>query len=215
MSFQTSQDDLSFGPSGERILPSSIKGQIFEFQNTIYVLYTELVNNQYSIIIYNLHNQNKSIVYTSSDKIVIRTLQLDSTNRKIWFGGYLDSPMRGFISSINITLSNTFSNISSLEINESIKIVESITIVNWKDVIYSAISNSNECWIMRNNSRNIYKIDTTLSGISIKDSYLRSEKISRNTTKFYYIYIDGISPTTNRSEVEMYKINLFFVISAL
>lgn len=215
MSFQTSHDDLSFGPSGERILPSSIKGQIFEFQNTIYILHTEFVNNQYSIIIYNLNNQDKSIVYTSSDKVVIRTLQFDSTNRKIWFGGYLDSPMRGFISFINITLSNTFSTISSLEINESIKIVESITIVNSTSILYSAISNSNECWIMRNNSRNIYKINTSLSGISIKDSYLRSEKISRITTRFYYIYIDGISPTTNRSRVEMYKINLNFLISSL
>jgi hypothetical protein len=211
MSFQTSQDDLSFGPSGERILSSSIKGQIFEFQNTIYILYTEISNDQYSIIVYNTNTQQKTILYTSDQKVVIRTLQLDSTNRKIWFGGYLDLPMRGFISSTNITSSFSFSNITSLDIKENIKSVETITIINQSNIIYSAISTQNECWIMSNQSSNIYKINTTLYGFSIKDAYLRTERTTRN----YYLFLDGISSNTNRNQVEMYKIPLNTLIGSL
>ena len=211
MSFQTSQDDISFGPSGERILPSSIKGQIFEFQNIIYVLYTEILNDQYSIIVYNTNTQQKTILYTSNDKAVIRTLQLDTINRKVWFGGFLDSPMRGFISSTTITSTDSFSSISSLEIKENIKSIETITVINTSNIIYSAISNQNECWIMSNQSSNIYKINTTLFGLSIKDAYLRT-KIK---TKNYYIFIDGISSITNTSQVEVYKIPLNILIGSL
>ena len=211
MSFQTSQDDISFGPSGERILSSSIKGQIFDFQDTIYILYTEISNNQYSITVYNTNTQQKTILHTSDQKAVIRTLQLDPTNRKVWFGGFLDSPMRGFISSTNITSTISFSSITSLEIKENIKSVETITIINPSNIIYSAISNQNECWIMSNQSSNIYKINTTLSGFSMKDAYLRSERTTRN----YYLFIDGISSSTNINQVEMYKIPLNTLIGSL
>jgi hypothetical protein len=210
MSFQTSQDDLSFGPSGERILPSSIKGQIFEFNKTIYILYTELINNQYSIIIYNSDTQQKSILHTSNEKIVIRTLQFDTINRKVWFGGYLDAPMRGFISST--TLNTPVSVISSLSLIPNTRTIETITMINVTTIIYSALSNLNECWIMSNNSiHNKYKINTTLSGITIKDTYLRPQ----GNTKFYYIFIDGVSSSTNRSQVELYKIPLNTLIGSL
>jgi hypothetical protein len=213
MSFQTSQDDLSFGPSGERILTSSIKGQIFEFQKTIYILYTEFNNNQYSIIVHNANTQQKYILHTSSEKIVIRTLQFDSTNQKIWFGGYLNSPMRGFISSttINTQTGVSFSTISSLEIKENTRTIETITIINMTTIIYSAISNLNECLLMSNNSIHRYKINTTLSGILSKEAYIRTQ----GTTRFYYIFIDGISSITNRSQIEIYKIPINTITGSL
>jgi hypothetical protein len=206
MSFQTSQDDISFGPSGEKILSSSIKGQIFEFQNTVYILYTELINNQYSIIVYNTHTEQKSILYTSSEPSVIRTLQLDSVNRKIWFGGYLDSPMRGFFASTTISPTQTFAS-CNLTLCENTKSVETITVINGDTMIYAAISSLQECWVMTNSTTNIYKINTNLIGISVKDVYIRN--------KVYYIFIDGISPSTNRNEIELYKISSLDILTAL
>lgn len=199
MSFQTSQDDLDFGPSGERILSSSIKGQIFEFHQTIYILYSEFINNQYLITLYNSNTQQKTFLYTSSEKVVIRTLQLDSINRKVWFGGYVE-PMRGFIASTTIsTTNNTFSSISSLEIKKDIKSVENILIINDNTILYTLISNLNECCIMTNQSNYIYKINTSLSSATIKAIYLRK--------KVYHIYIEGNSVSNNKNnQIEIYKI---------
>jgi hypothetical protein len=197
MSFQTSQPDIIFGPSGERILPFSIKGQIFEFQNTIYTIYLESINNQYSVIMYNTDTTQKIILYTSSNKLIIRTLQYDPIHQKIWFGGYIDSPMRGFFASTSIRSINDSVLSFSIQIKEDIKTIETITIINSTTIIYSAISHTNECWIMNNNSNNVYKIDTSLSSISIKDVYLRN--------KIYHIFIEGISDTY-RTQIHMYKI---------
>lgn len=197
MSFQTSQDDTTFGPSGEKIFPSSTKGQIFIFQNKIYSLYSELINNQYSIIVYNITEEQTKTIYTSVKNPVIRTLQVDTATGNIWFGGYLDKPMVGFFAMFRI--SGTIEPMSSLNIQETTKTIETICIINRSNIIYSGITKKNECVIMNNLSTNIYKINTTLNNFSVKDIYLRN--------RIYHILIEGISASTNRNIIEMYKIN--------
>jgi hypothetical protein len=197
MSFQTSHDDTTFGPSGEKIFPSSTKGQIFIFENKIYSLYSELINNQYSIIVYNITDDQNKTIYTSDKNPVIRTLQVDTATGNIWFGGYLDKPMVGFFAMFRI--SRMIDSISSLSIRESIKTIETICIVNINNIIYSGITKKNECVIMNNSSTNIYKINTTLNNFSVKEIYLRN--------RIYHVFIEGISSSTNKSKIEMYKIN--------
>jgi len=198
MSFQTSQIDTNFDILGERILSSSTKGQIFEFQDIIYVLYTEYNSQKYSIIIYETLSQQKSVLYTSESKIVIRTLRVDHDNRKVWFGGYIESPMRAFFTFSTISPSNTFSTIS-LTIREDMKTIESIAISNNTTILLAGSSQKNECWIVTNISSNIYKIDTSLNSTTVKDIYLRD--------RFYYIFIEGISKPLNKNTIEMYKIH--------
>ena len=197
MSFQTSQDDTTFGPSGEKIFPSSTKGQIFIFQNKIYSLYSELINNQYSIVVYNITEEQTKTIYTSVKNPVIRTLQVDTVTGNIWFGGYLDKPMVGFFAMFRIA--GTIEPMSSLNIQETTKTIETICIINRSNIIYSGITKKNECVIMNNLSTNIYKINTTLNNFSVKDIYLRN--------RIYHILIEGISASTNRNIIEMYKIN--------
>ena len=248
MSFQTSQDDTTFGPSGEKIFPSSTKGQIFIFENKIYSLYSEFINNQYSIIVYNITNNQKKTIYTSDKNPVIRALQVDATTGNIWFGGYLDEPMVGFFatfkiqptptkkelfttitvptvrtptspfgaptnpfgtSTIQLLNSNallqqslppagTITSISSLDVQENMRTIETICIVNSTSIIYSGITKKNECVFMKNSSTNVYKINTTLTKFSVKDIYLNNKQ--------YHVLIEGISSTTNKNAIEMYKI---------
>jgi hypothetical protein len=198
MSFQTSEMDTTFGLSGERILSSSIKGQIFEFRDIVYIVYTEFINQQYHIIVYQPTTQQKTILYSSSLYPVIRTLKLDTINPKIWFAGYIDKPMNGFYTSSSISTSNVFSPITSLNILNNTKTIESLTIVNGTTILFSAISPNNECWIMSSASSNIYQIHTSLKSFSVKDIYFQS--------RVYHVLIEGISNTSNKSVVEMYKI---------
>lgn len=198
MSFQTIQADTNFGISGERIITSSSKGQIFDFQNIIYILYTESLNHQYSIVMYQPSSGQKSILYTSELYPIIQTLKVDTNNRRIWIAGYIHSPMNAFYTSTSIS-SNSFSPISSLTIREDMKTIETITIVNDTTVLFSGISLNNECWIITNLSFNIYKINTTLSSFSVKDIYIRN--------RIYHIFIEGFSSSSNRNVIEMYKIN--------
>lgn len=204
MLFQTSQDDTTFGPSGEKIFLSSTKGQIFIFQNKIYSLYSELINNQYSIIVYNITEEQTKTIYTSDKNPVIRILQVDTVTGNIWFGGYLDKPMVGFFAMFRIA--GTIDSISSLSIRESIKTIETICIVNSNNIIYSAMTKKNECVIMNNLSTNIYKINTTLNNFSVKEMYLRN--------RIYHILIEGISSSTNKSTIEMYKININILLGS-
>jgi hypothetical protein len=207
MSFQTSQMDSEFGPSGERILSSSVKGQIFEFQNIVYILYTEYINQNYSIVLYEPSSENKNILYTFDSPIVIRTLSLDVIHRKLWFSGYVESPMRAFFAWSTITSTNTFSTISSLNIREEMKSIENLAVTNSTLTMFAGMSQMNECWITSNISSNIYKINTPLKNAIVKEFYLKNN--------IYHLFIEGIYISTNKNVIENYKIPSNTLIGSL
>ena len=190
MSIQTSRFDNSFGISGEKLLTSSIKGEIFEIQNIPYIIYTD---NSGSIIIQQINTDVKTTLYTNSSPINLQTLQIDSINKRVWIGGYFDKPMRGFIGLLNIFV-DVSKNISfgSIQIRmyENVKTIEVIYILDKENIIFSGISKENECWILHNNYNSVYNILLSSIIFSVKDI--------RFLNRQFYIFIETLDLSKNK-----------------
>lgn len=190
MSIQTSRFDNSFGISGEKLLTSSIKGEIFEIQNIPYIIYTD---NSGSIIIQQINTDVKTTLYTNSSPINLETLQIDSINKRVWIGGYFDKPMRGFIGLLDIFV-DVSKNISfgSIQIRmyENVKTIEVIYILDKENIIFSGISKENECWILHNNYNSVYNILLSSIIFSVKDI--------RFLNRQFYIFIETLDLSKNK-----------------
>ena len=187
---QTSRLDNSFGISGEKLLTSSINGEIFEIQNIQYILYTDTSG---SIIVQQINTDIKITLYTNSSPIIIQNLQIDNVNNRVWVGGYFDKPMRGFIAYFDI-LVDLNKNISfgqiQIKMIENLKTIEVICILDKDNIIFSGISKENECWILHNNYKSVYNILLTSTLFSVKDIRLVNRQ--------FYIFIETIDLSKNK-----------------
>jgi hypothetical protein len=203
MSFQSSSIQSSFGVSGELIFSFSIKGQLIEDSSDqiFTLLYTFQESNQtFSFYIYS-SSLNQSILISNNykQKPVIQSLQFDIKNKNVWFGGYFDSPLISFYGSYNlsnITLSDTTKSFL-ITTDPNYKSINYIFLVNATTIIYSAISQNEECFILSNisNGDKRYQFE---SGSSIKEIFRKN--------KLYHIIIEKQDPITKNIMIQVYKI---------